>query len=281
MSSRSESHFQSFDQTLIFFQKWDAKNPKASLVITHGHGEHSSSYHRLVEALEELDLDIYAWDLRGHGKSGGLRGYAKEFTDYCKDYELFLRLLTSEKRLLSKPLFLLAHSMGALVQTKTLCDHPHLPITAQALSAPMFELSLAVPSYKERAASYLNLFLPKLTLSNGLQPTDLTRDIKVMQEYELDVLRHDRMSAGAYLGSKSVMSELRAKAGRIGTPTLIQISENDPVTSTSTAREVFEKFSSKIKFKYEYPERKHEIYNDLGREEVFEELRRFLKTFLL
>jgi alpha-beta hydrolase superfamily lysophospholipase len=280
MSSRSEAQFQSFDQTALYFQKWGVKNPRGSLVITHGHGEHSGCYHRVVAALAGLELDIYAWDMRGHGKSGGLRGYAAEFTDYCKDYELLLRKLTNERQLLSKPLFLLAHSMGALVQTKTLCDHPNLPIAAQALSSPMFGLSLEVPAYKDKAAAYLNLILPKLTLSNGLQFSDLTRDSKVMKEFDLDVLRHDRMSSGAYLGSQNVMSELKAKAGRISLPTLIQMSENDPVTSTAAAREIFSKLSSTKKQMIEYSDRRHEIYNDLGREQVYEDLNKFFSSFL-
>lgn len=278
-STRSEGQFLGFDKEKLYFQKWSHPKAKASLVITHGQAEHSGCYLRLVEALKELEIDIYAWDLRGHGKSAGLRGYAPHFSSYCEDFQLFLSLLTQQQNLMKNPIILLGHSMGGLIQAKTLSEHPQLPIAAQVLCSPMFGISVRVPEYKNLAATYLQQLLPKLTLGNEIDFKDLTRDMDVLSEFHKDVLRHDRISSGVYIGSKNAMSELRAKAGQIKSPTLMLIAENDPVTSSSAARDFFEKLTVADKKICAYADRKHELFNDLGREEVFADLIDFIKRF--
>ncbi len=279
MSQRSEGQFLGFDRELLYFQKWAHPHAKGSLIITHGQAEHSGCYLRLVEALKPLALDIYAWDLRGHGKSAGLRGYAPHFSSYGDDFQFFLSKLTSQQGLMQKPLFLLGHSMGALIQAKTLSEHPKLPVTAQILCSPMFGISVHVPEYKNLAATYLQQLLPKLTLGNEIDFKDLTRDTSVLSEFHKDVLRHDRISSGVYIGSKNAMSELRARASQIEIPTLMLIAENDPVTNSTSAKEIFERLPNKEKKICIYPDRKHELFNDLGREEVFADLIEYLKKY--
>lgn len=280
MYQRSEGRFKGYQEANLFFQRWKPPQHKGTLIITHGHGEHSSSYARLVDGLGDLSLDIFAWDLRGHGKSEGLRGYAQDFTNYIQDFELFLKMLTTEKRILDKPVFLLAHSMGALIQERLLCERPNLPITAQILASPMFGIALAVPAYKSIAAKYLSSWIPKLTMGNEIPNTDLSRDTEVLREYDLDNLRHDKMSSGVFVGSQRAMSEVFARAARVHIPTLLVIPEQDPVTSSSAAKEFFDKISSEKKEIGIYADRRHEIFNDLGREEVFADIRRFLSQWL-
>jgi alpha-beta hydrolase superfamily lysophospholipase len=278
MSHSTEAFFQGYQDVRLFYQFWTAKNSKANLIITHGHGEHSECYQRVVEALSDLPLRIFAWDLRGHGRSDGLRGYALNFEDYNRDFEALMMHLQREYQILQKPLFLLAHSMGGLIQLKALSENIHWPITAQVLSSPMMGLSLQVPMVKDLGAVALRLLLPKLTLSTGLVYEDLSRDSEIWKEYDRDVLRHTQMSSGAYLGSLAAMELVKAKAQRIQIPTLLQLAQQDPVVSTEKNQELFQKLGAKEKILKVYPGRKHEIYNDLGREEVLHDLHAFLSS---
>lgn len=277
MYQRSEGHFKGSKDTELYFQRWSKTQSKMNLIITHGHGEHSGSYHRLVSALDDLNLNIYAWDLRGHGRSEGQRGFAESFEDYCKDFELFLKKLTLEKEIVGKPIVLLSHSMGGLIQMKTLCDHPQLPICAAIFSAPLFGLALPVPAIKDRAARFLNQLFPKLTLWNEIKNEDLSRDLDVIREFETDNLRHNKMSSGVYLGSLNTMSLVRAGCAKFNYPCLFQMSDTDPVTSFTDANTIFENLSSQDKSFKVYKNRKHELYNDLDRNEVFIDLKEFLR----
>jgi alpha-beta hydrolase superfamily lysophospholipase len=276
----SEAFFNGYQETRLFYQFWEAKNSKANLIITHGHGEHSECYLRVIRALADLPLRIFAWDLRGHGRSDGLRGYALNFEDYNRDYEALMMHLQREHQIFQKPLFLLAHSMGGLIQLKALTENIHWPVTAQALSSPMMGITVQIPFPKELAAVALRVLLPKITLNNEISYDDLSRDPIIHQEYDRDVLRHAQMSSGVYLGSLATMELVKAKTQRIQIPTLLQIAENDPVVSTEKNLTLFKKLGAKEKILKVYPDRKHEIYNDLGREEVLQDLHDFLQAKL-
>lgn len=280
MSLHSEGFFTGYQDYKLYFQSWEHTSSKNILIITHGQGEHSDCYQRVIEALKELPLSIYAWDLRGHGRSQGLRGYAEHFEDYCRDFECFLRFLNQNTKIKNKNKFLLAHSMGGLIQLKTLLDSPHHGITAQVLSAPLLGIAVNVPLYKEVGAAVLQSWLPKLTLNNEIRYSDLTRNPEVIAEYEKDTLRHDRISSGVYLGSQISFRYVKERANRLELPTLMQIPANDPVVSSEENRNFFHSLNTQDKKIIEYPDSKHEIYNDFGNEVVFADLKEFLLTHL-
>jgi alpha-beta hydrolase superfamily lysophospholipase len=276
MFKRSESFFTGLHKTRLFYQIWEPTQVRGHLVISHGQAEHSGCYQRLIEGLKELSFAVYGWDMRGHGRSEGQRGYARDFEDYVKDFQLFLQHLRDERGLYPKDLHLLGHSMGGLVQLKTLLNNSHWEFPGQILSAPMLGVAVDVPMYKDLAALVFRNLLPTLTLSNEIKYTDLTRDPEVLNEFNSDVLRHDRISAGVYLGSVATIEILRQNMSKIETPTLLQIPADDPVVGSKTSQELFQKLGASHKVLKIYPDRKHEIYNDLGRDEVFKDVVDFI-----
>lgn len=277
---RSEGYFAGYQDAKLYFQKWEPESPKGTLIITHGHGEHTDCYQRVVDALSDLQLRMIAWDWRGHGRSDGTRGYAEHFNNYCHDFEIFLKKLQEDTKITSQPIFLLAHSMGGLIQLKTVLSHPKWQFAAQILSSPLLGISVPVPAYKQLGAYVLINVLPKMTLWNEIENAQLSRDPAVQLEYDKDVHRHGRISAGVYLGSLDAMEFVKSRAEKIVIPTLLQVPENDPVVSTAAGREVINRAQCSPKVIKIYPDRKHEIYNDLGREEVFADLKAFLSGFL-
>ena len=138
MYQRSELFFTGHKDAKLFMQKWSTKNSVGTILITHGHGEHSDCYHRLISEFEQTNWNFIGWDLRGHGKSAGPRGYAVDFSEYVLDYDIFLNKCLSFDDVKSKPVILLGHSMGALVQTSALLEkkypQTYSNIKAQVLS---------------------------------------------------------------------------------------------------------------------------------------------------
>lgn len=274
MHQISEYKLQTTDGVSLYYQKWHAKKANGCLIITHGHGEHSDSYLRIVEALKSLPLDIYAWDLRGHGRSEGQRGYAPSFTHYIDDYAHFVSHLDEQFNIFSHKVFVLAHSLGGLVQIRGLQNNPQWKIQAQVLSGPLLDVSVDVPLVKDVASLVASKIFPRLTLGNEIKNEDLSRDKSVLEEYDQDVLRHQKMSPGVYLGF--IENSMLAKKFICPIPTLVQIAEHDPVVSSSQIIAWSQKQKTEI-FKLKvYPDRKHEIYNDLDRELVFSDLIQFL-----
>ncbi|MBY0553848.1 lysophospholipase [bacterium] len=281
MYTRSETFFTGYDGTKLFLQKWIAQNAKGTILITHGQAEHSDCYQRLVNALDGQGWNFIAWDMRGHGKSEGLRGYAKDFDEYVLDYKIFLEKALELFEVHGKPVVLLAHSMGGLVQTCALAEKKVLStnIAGQILSSPMFGVAIEVPEWKDKGAGFINSILPKVTLSNEIKNEQLTRDLDVIREYEQDTYRHGRISAGAYLGFKREFPRVVSKAADIHIPTLMHISDKDPVVSSEAALKFFDGLASTNKSLKIVEGGKHELYNDTVRVEVFKVVIDYLKQF--
>lgn len=278
MYKRSEGFFRGYQDINLFFQLWENPEARGTVIITHGHGEHSESYSRLIKAFENDNWTFYGWDLRGHGRSEGRRGFAQEFDDYCKDYQIFLEKILQIEQVKTGPVVLLCHSMGALIQTKTLLRNPDLKCAAIIVSSPLFGLSLPVPIYKSKGALFLNSLLPQITMGNELSNDMLTRDLDVIREFEQDALRHTRMSPGVFLGILESLDFVHPRAHELKKKSLFILAENDPIISTQEAKKFFEKMGSKQKEIFIYPDAKHELINDIIRTTVFADIKKFLDS---
>ncbi len=280
MYKRSETFFTGHDGTRLFLQKWITNGAKGTILITHGQGEHSESYLRFTEGLGSEGWNFNGWDLRGHGKSEGLRGFAKDFDDYVLDFKIFVELCSGFPEVAGKPLVLLGHSMGGLIQTCALSEKTFPQVTAQILSSPLFGVAVAVPEWKDKGASFIHSLLPKVTLGNEIANDALTRDVEVMREYEQDTYRHGRISAGVYLGFKREFQKVLSHAGHIQIPTLLHISDNDPVVSSESALKFFDNLASPNKMLKIFEGGRHELYNDVVRFDTYAAVAEFLKPFV-
>lgn len=281
MYSQGEGFLQGHGGITLFFQTWEKPSSRGTVIISGGQAEHSECYNRVIDYFERDEWDFMAWDMRGHGRSEGKRGYAASFEDYVLDYQLFLKEALTPDLLRKGPVVLLAHSMGALIQLKTLIEKPDLPVAAQVCSAPFLGIALPVPKWKIAAAGVLNSIAPQTTMWNEIRNEQLTRDPDIIREFEQDVLRHDRISPGVFLGFDPAFEFVRARAGEIRVPTLFQLPEQDPVVSTPVGLEVFEKLGSTEKELKVYGDgARHEMYNDIHRGVVLADLKAYLDSVL-
>lgn len=119
MSAQNRSgSFQGAGELELYYQSWHPQAlVRAVLVVVHGHGGHSGIFTRLVEYLVEYLVDrdyvIYSFDLRGHGRSPGQRGYINSWAEYRADLAAFLKFVKTKESQL--PLFLIAQSMGGTI----------------------------------------------------------------------------------------------------------------------------------------------------------------------
>jgi acylglycerol lipase len=101
----------------------------------------------------------------------------------------------------------------------------------------------------------------------------------VVKEYQADVLRHNRICSGVYLGALHSFDFVQQRADKLVIPTLVQIADKDQVANSIAAETFFAHMTCEKTLKV-YPGHKHELYNDLGREEVFADLNAFLDPYL-
>jgi acylglycerol lipase len=203
------------DATPLHVRNWPPTGePWATVLIVHGIGEHSGRYERTGRLLAEAGLDVHAFDLRGHGLSGGRRVYVRRWEDFLDDLEMRLRAVREPGR----PLVLFGHSLGALIALTYACSDRPAP-DLLVLSAP--PLGAAVPVWQRSLAPILSRLAPTLVLANPISGDQLAHDPAVGIAYFADPLVQPRSTARLGAELFKAMKRGRAGLGRLHVPTLV------------------------------------------------------------
>src|SRR5947209_18165818 len=65
---------------------WEARDPRAVVVVAHGVGEHGGCYEHVARAVvPAAGVDLLTVDLRGHGRSPGRRGVVRDYDELTSD----------------------------------------------------------------------------------------------------------------------------------------------------------------------------------------------------
>ena len=184
--SHEESTFEGTGGLQLFSQSWHAagEEPEAVLIVMHGLSDHSSRYGELAEHLVSQGFAVYAFDLRGHGRSEGVRVHIDSFDEYVSDLGIFLERVRQREP--GKPVFLFGHSMGgAIVTLFTLEKKPD--IQGVVLSAPALKPGADVSKALIATTKVVGGILPNLKVLE-LDPKQFSRDPAVVKENETDPL---------------------------------------------------------------------------------------------
>jgi alpha-beta hydrolase superfamily lysophospholipase len=235
-------------------------------VISHGLGEHGACYRHVADALgHAAELDVLAFDFRGHGRSPGKRGLVRNYSELEGD--LLGALAWVERTRPGLPRFVLGHSNGGLVALRVLLAHG-ADLTGLILSNPALKVAGPVPGLKRAAGAALRRLAPGVTISTGLGSERMTRDPEMLTERRLDSLRHTRICAEIYYAMVEGGPVVAERGGQITTPTLLLLSGADPVIDSTESRRLFERLGSGDKTLRVYPGMLHECLNEMGREQV-------------
>ena len=100
----------SHDNISLYYEINKVDNPKATIVLVHGLGENLRRYDLFTKELNNKGYVVYRFDHRGHGKSGGKRGWVRNFMDVVKDTDAFVEMSRNDYPNIKH--FLFGHSMG-------------------------------------------------------------------------------------------------------------------------------------------------------------------------
>ncbi|MDZ4677989.1 MAG: alpha/beta hydrolase [Oligoflexia bacterium] len=268
-----EGTFKGYDGSELFFQTWAQQSSQAVILGIHGLGEHSDSYKLLAEGLMGSPYQLIMSDLRGHGRSSGKRGVGT-IDEFVLDIKLFHSVVKT--RFSGKPIFFLGHSMGGLVLSKLLIRHGDFGARGAIFSSPLLDLSVQIPKLKRKSAGVLAAMAPNMTLYNEIPLNHLSHDKEHVGTMELDHLRHNRISPKLFVELLASMKYVFDCARKIQLPVLMQLSGDDKIVSRPKAEEFYEQLEAKDKELLIYEQFYHEIYNEVGRDKPFSDLKKWL-----
>ena len=259
----------------LFWQSWHPEQEaKGTLVLVHGVGEHSGRYENLIDYLVDRGFAVYGYDLRGHGRSPGRKGFIDSWEEYRQDLHLFIQQLEPK---IHQP-FLMGHSLGGLIALDYASVHPQAVRGVVASSPP---ISLISGSRVLRyVAIVLNILLPKMQFGAPFKPADLSRIPAVVQAYIDDPLVHNRITARWVIEGLRTIKTLMQNAGEMKTPALLTHGEADKVVPIDGTRSFYQILGSEDKTFINYPESRHEPHNDSNWKEAVENISNWLEERL-
>jgi alpha-beta hydrolase superfamily lysophospholipase len=248
--------------------------PRAVVALIHGLGEHAGRYTTLVTHLTAAGFVVCGFDHRGHGRSPGRRGHIGSWSEYREDVRAFLG--RTGKQFPDRPMFLYGHSLGALIAAEYVIAYPGCGLAGLILSGiPLKPGGISKP-HLVLAARTLSRVWPTLSVSLGVDGSQLSRDKDVVREYDEDPLVHHVGTMRWGAETLSAIDRVRSGAANIRLPVLILHGGEDKVNSVEGSRELFEKVSSADKLLIVYPGGAHEPHNDIQRDTVMLDVEEWL-----
>jgi lysophospholipase len=247
--------------------------PRGVVLINHGYAEHCGRYHEVAHVIVNAGWAAFSYDVRGHGKSPGERGYIERFAIYLDD----LAAMQDAARALAAadaPLVLLGHSHGGLIALRALADERPPRVAAAIVSSPFLALRLAVPGFQLLLARIASRLAPKLAQPNALRVEDLTQDKAKQAERIADKLCFDVATARWFTEARAAQDHVFAHADRIRVPTTWLVGGDDPIADPTRSRAVAAKIPG-AKY-HDLVGMRHEVFNEIERATVFSELTRAL-----
>lgn len=257
---------------------------RARLAIVHGYGDHAGRYLEFMGWMAARGVMCHAFDLRGHGRSSGWRGYVRRWDDYLDDLRAFLdryELLEDAGEPAPPPLFLLGHSHGGLIVAAAGVRKLLPPwVAGCVLSAPYVINRLTVPPVKVAAAHVLNAVLPWLRIRSGVRPELMSADPALLEQSRHDPLLLRSATPRWFLAHRPVQAEVLARAGAFTLPLIVLHGDADPIADPRGAVEFHTMAGSADKTLVMYPGLRHEPLRETAREQVYSDVLSWIEARL-
>jgi alpha-beta hydrolase superfamily lysophospholipase len=304
----SDFRLQAKDGTPLFVREFLPDGAvKAVVQIAHGMAEHSARYARVARALTDHGYAVYANDHRGHGKTATRREDLGYFADE-NGWELVVNdQLSLVEEIKSRhpgvPVFLFGHSMGSyivraaairagrewagLILSGTSHGHPAVQLWNQTL--PRLELLRIGKRGKSWAISKLTFESFNAKFDDPRTSADwLSRDEAEVDKYLADPLCgfectvqmwFDMFKGLEVIFNPKVIAQMPSDL-----PVYVMAGEFDPLNEKlgdiKKLHKAFEKAGIRNMTVRAYPGARHELLNELNRDEVTRELISWIDQFV-
>jgi len=250
--------------------------PHGVVVFVHGYSTYSGLYRPLARTLADKGFVVTLFDVRGHGRSSGRRGFVREFADYARDLSLVIAEARAGHGRL--PLFVVAHSHGCLITLDYVRSTPDHGIAGVVAAAPFLGLKLKVPAYKLALANPLSRLWPTCALGNELEAEDLVRneELRAYLANRVDPFIFHVATARWFTECRAAQARVLESAPAFAVPMCVQIPDDDRLVDADVTRGFVARANPSVVEAITYPELFHELMLDTGCEEVISDLTTWL-----
>lgn len=252
----------------LSYSQWASEGePKALAVVVHGYAEHSGRYLHVIEALRGRGYAVFTLDHRGHGESEGEQACVEQF-DYFVD-DLHLLVSNAKKVYPTLPLFMIAHSMGGLIGTRYALAH-EAELKGLVLTGAALQVGDDVSPVLKAVSKWLAKLIPNWAIIAAAENA-LSRDPDVQRRFDADPLCY-KGKVKARMGYEMMIAseDARVRMGNLSLPLLIMHATDDQLTNPAGSQQLYEQARSQDKTLKLWQDYKHELFNELEKEQVIE-----------
>jgi alpha-beta hydrolase superfamily lysophospholipase len=261
---------------------WDAAQPAAVILAIHGGMAHSGDYATVGAYFRDVGVTTVSFDLTGHGgkKRIDIPGFEVFIDDTTRMLE-WVRATWPEL-----PVFLMGHSMGALIAT-------HMEISGRlstyalrgvVLSSPYYANAIPVSPLVIRLSSILATLFPTVKVPMASLTEWLTHDTAITQRHREDEKSQRRASEASLRFGRSLLQAQSALGRTLAGwqhPVFAVIAGDDRLTDASISRQMLDTIPEPLRTLLYFPENFHENFNEKNRNDVFNVLWRWMQERLV
>lgn len=273
--SCTEHSFATHDDVALFYRHWSAQgDARGAIVLIHRGHEHSGRMAHLADELDMPDFDVFAYDMRGHGRSPGVRGDSPDFATSVRDLQTFVDHIATIHGVEIADLIVIAQSVGAVLASTW--AHDYAPkIRGLVLASPAFKVKLYVP-FARPGLALMRKLRGNFFVNSYVKAKFLTHDPERIASYNTDPLISRPISVNILLGLYEAADRVVADAAAITLPVQLLISGSDWVVHHAPQHRFFERLSSARKEKHLLPGFFHDTLGERDRKQATDRIRSFV-----
>jgi alpha-beta hydrolase superfamily lysophospholipase len=249
----------------VHYERWDpVDTPRRIVVIVHGYAEYAARYDHVARVLAEQDAVVCAEDHLGHGRSNGERALITDFEHVIDDLRTLLDITLEEHPGL--PVVMVGHSMGGLLAARFAQRFPGELRGVVFLGAVIGDWdwardALAQPELPEGAADL----------------SGMSRDPVAVEAYASDpLIYHGRYKRPLLEAEVIALDRFEEQIDRLTMPVLFCHGTQDPFVDYRTSLAAVEAMPSTDRTIRLYDGARHELVNEVNRDEVIAEVAAFV-----
>lgn len=273
---RKEISWKAQDDTEIFALEWSPEDkPTHCITLIHGVGEHIGRYERFASFFNSKSAIVTGFDLRGHGKSGGLRGHTPSWDALLED--LSTLIVRNTKQYHGIPQFIYGHSMGATIALSYAINKKPI-VKGIITSAPLISTNEPISLIKFYLAKLMNRLKPTFSMDTDLDPNTLSKDPSIVENYKLDPLVHGKISARLGWCFIQTGKDLLANTSQFSLPLLMMVGSVEKIVSRDDIKQ-FSQSTPQTEYKV-WEGLYHELHNEPEWKEVLDYAENWMTKFM-
>ena len=278
-----------FANSQVYVKRYEAINndPQKNITIflLHDIGQYHGRFQDLINwtRTKNPGVSFIAMDFVGHGLSSGTRGHLEKFDHLVNDFLYLLRTLEKDHANNEKWI-ILGHGMGGLVALDTLDrfqSADSVRIDGLILSNFILKFSSVYLQLEARlkiGQGAVKKLLAHLRLLYPLKGEEILSSPDAILSYEQDPLVVTGPTLNSLLEIQKKVNNIYQHSYFLENPIMLLNSENGGITQGHSIGYFAKGIKKDLLTEKKYTLMKHDLYNEIEREKVFEDIMDWMKT---